>query len=88
MKVDKIVDVFEIALEAEQGVSEAIRNLYRLAEDQRDLDSRPTIDWFISEQVEEEATVGEILGRVRLVGDDGPGLLRIDAELAAGGAAS
>ncbi|MCF8609663.1 ferritin [Gordonia sp. HY285] len=82
IKVEKIEDVFEIALDAERAVSEGVRDLYRQAEDERDLDSRPTIDWFISEQVEEEATVSEILGRLRIVDGDGSGVLRIDAELA------
>ncbi|WOC12877.1 ferritin [Gordonia sp. MP11Mi] len=86
IKVEKIEDVFEIALDAERAVSEGVRDLYRQAEDERDLDSRPTIDWFVSEQVEEEATVSEILGRLRIVDGDGSGLLRIDAELASSGA--
>ena len=38
-------------------------------------------DRFLNEQVEEEATVGEILDQFNLVGDDGSGLLRIDARL-------
>ena len=35
----------------------------------------------LNEQVDEEATVGEILDQLNLVGDDGSGLLRIDARL-------
>lgn len=35
----------------------------------------------MDEQIEEEATVSEIIGRVKLIGDDGSGLLRLDAEL-------
>ena len=35
----------------------------------------------MDEQIEEEATVSEIIGRVKLVGEDGSGLLRLDAEL-------
>lgn len=86
IKVEKIEDVFEIALDAERAVSEGVRGLYRQSEEEHDFDSRPTIDWFISEQVEEEATVSEILGRLRMVDGDGSGLLRIDAELASSGA--
>ena len=81
VKVTSVTEAFDIALEAERGVSESIRNLYRLAEEVSDLDSRPLIDWFIAEQIEEEATVSEILGRARLVGQDGSGILRLDAEL-------
>lgn len=73
--------VFEAALAHEEAVSEAIRNLYRAAQDAGDLDSRPLLDWFLSEQIEEESTVQGIIDRLKWVGDDGPGILRIDAEL-------
>ena len=74
-------EVFAAALRHEQTVSESIRDLYRASDQEGDLDSRPLLNWFVEEQIEEEATVGEILSRIRLVGDDGPGLLRLDAEL-------
>lgn len=81
IKIDDLTEAFEIALEAEEKVSESIRNLYRLAQDTGDIDSRPVIDWFIAEQVEEEATVREILGRAKLINNDGSGILRLDDEL-------
>ncbi len=74
-------EVFAAALHHEQVVSESIRNLFRAAEADGDIDARPLLNWFIEEQIEEESTVNEILARIRLVGDDGPGLLRLDAEL-------
>lgn len=74
-------DVFSAALAHEEKVSEAIRSLYRLADAEGDLDSRPLLNWFLDEQIEEEATVGEILAQIKMVGDDGPGILRLDAEL-------
>lgn len=76
-------EVFAAALGHEQKVSEAIRDLYRSADAEGDLDSRPLLNWFLEEQIEEEATVSEILARIKLVGDDGPGLLRLDSELGA-----
>lgn len=76
-------DVFAAALAHEQKVSDAIRALYRTAEAENDLDSRPLLNWFLSEQIEEEATVSEILAQITMVGDDGPGLLRLDADLGA-----
>lgn len=77
------LDLFEAAFKHEQKVSEAIQNLYRAAEEAGDFDSRPILNWFTSEQIEEESTVDEIIGRIRLVGDDGSGLLRMDSELGA-----
>ncbi|WP_144794858.1 ferritin [Kocuria palustris] len=75
------LELFEAAYKHEQKVSEAIQNLYRATEEAGDIDARPILNWFTSEQIEEESTVDEIMGRIRRVGDDGSGLLRIDAEL-------
>jgi ferritin len=77
-----VLSVFEAALGHEQKVSASIRELYAATEKAGDLDSRPLLLWFLSEQVEEEASVDEIVGRVKLINDDGPGLLRLDDELA------
>lgn len=76
-----VLEAFEASLAQEQKVSEAIRDLYRIAQDEADIDSLPLLHWFISEQVEEESTVSEIIGRVKLIGDDGSGLLKLDQEL-------
>lgn len=78
---ESVHDIFEAALAHEKVVSESIRELYRLAEKSGDLDSRPLLNWFLNEQIEEQAVVSEIVGRVSLIGDDGPGLLRLDQEL-------
>ncbi|WP_087486085.1 ferritin [Brachybacterium massiliense] len=76
-----VLEIFEAALAHEEKVSESIRELYRSADKEGDYDSRPLLNWFVDEQFEEEATVSEIIGRVKLVGEDGSGLLRLDAEL-------
>ena len=78
-----VLEVFREALAHEQKVSESIRDLYRTSEREGDLDSRPLLNWFLEEQIEEEATVSEIVGRVELINEDGPGLLRLDEELGA-----
>lgn len=72
---------FKTALHHEQRVSESIRELYRACSEAGDIDSNQLLNWFMSEQIEEEATVDEIVGRLEMTGDDGPGLLRLDAEL-------
>ena len=81
LKIGSAADAFEAALKHEQKVSGMIRDLTRLAAEEGDLDSRPLLDSFLAEQVEEEATCKEILDRLRLAGNDGSGVLRIDAEL-------
>lgn len=81
--VDTVDDVFETALQHERRVSDSIRNLYRAAND--DIDSKSLIQWFVSEQVEEEASVAEIVGQLKLINGDGPGLLSLDEELSSRG---
>lgn len=87
VKVTSALDAFRIALEHEEKVSAAIRNLRKLIDEEGDLDSRPLLDEFIVEQIEEEDTVRGIIGRLEIVGDDGSGLLRLDNELGARDAA-
>ena len=82
VEVSTVLDAFEAAYAHEKKVSESIRELYRSADSEGDLDSRPLLNWFLTEQIEEEATVSEIIDRIKLVGNDGSGLLRIDSELA------
>lgn len=77
------LEAFKAALAHEQKVSEAIRGLYRLSHDEQDFDSFPLLNWFIDEQLEEEASVDEIISQLKLVENDGSGLLRLDADLGA-----
>ncbi|MDU0479822.1 ferritin [Staphylococcus chromogenes] len=73
--------VFEAALTHEHKISDKVRNLAAIVDEVKDYDARPLIDSFLAEQIEEVATVREILDRIRIVGEDGSGLLRIDSEL-------
>lgn len=75
------LDAFNFAYEHEQKVSEQIRNIARVADEVGDLDSRNLVNWFLNEQVEEEDTVSNIIDQIKLVGEDGAGLLRIDTSL-------
>lgn len=76
-----VTEIFEAALAHEEKVSQSIRDLYREADAESDYDSRPLLNWFVDEQIEEEATVSEIIGRLKLTDGDGTGILRLDAEL-------
>ena len=58
-----------------------IRNLARVADETGDIDSRSLINFFLAEQIEEESTVNDIIDWIKTVGNDGSGLLRIDAKL-------
>jgi ferritin len=80
---DSPVSVFAAALEQERKVSQAIGDLYRQASEAADAASFPLLQWFLEEQVEEEATVSEILDQLRMIGDNGAALLLLDRELGA-----
>ena len=73
--------VFERALENERAVTASINELYSLVQKEGDFASQPLLDWFVTEQVEEEATVGQIVDDLRRVGDQGEGLYLLDKEL-------
>jgi ferritin len=73
--------VFDAALAQEESVTKAIRHLYLLASNEKDVESYPLLEWFLTEQVEEESTVKKILGQLGHAGSDGPALLMLDREL-------
>lgn len=62
-------------------VSERIRDLYRLATELDDLDSLPFLQGFLTEQIEEEASIGGIWERIRRLEGSEVGLALIDREL-------
>ncbi len=73
--------MFEQALKHEQEISKAFHKLYKLAQDESDYATEVELQWFITEQVEEEKTAGDILQRLILVGDHPGSLLMIDHQL-------
>jgi ferritin len=75
--------VFEAALAQEQTTTRSIRDLYLKATEEKDVESYPLLDWFLTEQVEEESTVQKILGQLGHAGADGSALLMLDRELGA-----
>jgi ferritin len=77
-------DALQHVLEAEREVTASVQRLYKLAEKSDDQASRIMLEWFIAEQVEEENLARSLLGRLRLAGDTGPGLLLVDQELGKG----
>ena len=77
------LEVFERALEHERAVSAAIRELYALAMEESDYASIPLLDWFMKEQIEEEATVGQIVEDLRRAAGHPQALLLLDRELGA-----
>jgi ferritin len=76
-------DLFEQVLAHEQEVTSLIEQLYRKAAAEQDHATQIFLEWFISEQVEEEKTASNILDTLRLAGDSNVALLMLDRELGA-----
>jgi ferritin len=76
-----VVNAFEQTLAHERQVTRSIHGLVDVARDHRDHASEIFLHWFVTEQIEEEAMVSDILNRLRLVGDGGEGLYLMDKEL-------
>ena len=76
-----LVEVFETAFEQEQAVSAQIDAIYELAFKEKAYPAVVQLEWFLTEQVEEEKTCREVVAKLRMVGDDPASLLEIDREL-------
>ena len=87
LEFDHFSDVFERVLEQEERTTAQINDLYELAFRSKAFAEMTELQWFLTEQVEEEKTAREIVARFRLVGDDAGSLLDLDRELGARGAA-
>ena len=76
-----INEVFEMSLEQEKSNTVSINKLYALASDLNDYATQAHLQWFLDEQVEEEKSILDILGRLELAGDDKTALLILDEYL-------
>ncbi len=72
---------FEETLKHEQLVSKLINDLMELAIAEKDHATQIFLQWFVLEQVEEEASVGEVVDKLKLIQDNSSGLFLLDAEL-------
>ncbi len=77
------LECFEAVYKHEQLVTSLINSLVDVAESEKDRAAVSFLQWYIKEQVEEEANCSEICAKLKLIGDDKHALLLIDQELAA-----
>lgn len=75
------LQTFEMILEHERLVTESIRCVAELSEDECDMATRHFINWYISEQVEEEAIVLDVIKKIKMFGTESSILYHIDKEL-------
>lgn len=76
------LEAFEIALDHERRVTASIQRLMDLAEAERDSSSYSILQWFLTEQIEEESSVGEIVDQLRFAEGNPAAILMLDRERA------
>jgi ferritin len=72
---------FEAALAHEKLMTANITKLADLAQSEKDHATNNLMQWYVTEQVEEEANVDDIVNKLKMVGGDGAGLFLMDREL-------
>jgi ferritin len=75
------LDVFEETLAHEQKVTGLINGLVDLSLEEKDHASNTFLQWFVTEQVEEESTAKTIVDKLKLIGDNPVALYMLDGEL-------
>lgn len=75
------LDVFQRSLAHEQEVTQRIDHLYKMATEEQDVASQTFLQWFVTEQVEEERHASEVVEQLKLAGNDGPALQMVDQRL-------
>ena len=74
-------EAFQLALQHEDHVTQTITQFYELAMQEKDYAIQVELQWFISEQVEEEKQARQILDQLKMIGDQGTALYLLDKEL-------
>ncbi|MEN8376650.1 MAG: ferritin [Gemmatimonadota bacterium] len=77
------LSIFEHALEHERSVTGMIDALYELAKEKHDHATQVALQWFITEQVEEEASAEDAVAQLRMAGDNAAALLMLDQKFGA-----
>ena len=79
----ELEDVFREVLKHEEFISASINDVYAVSLKQNDYSTANFMQWYITEQIEEESSVRSILDMIKLAGGEKGGLFMIDKELAA-----
>jgi len=75
------LEAFRAAYKHEQFISGTIDNLVQVAEEENDNPAKIMLQWFVSEQVEEESSTNKVVELLERIGDSGHGLIMVDREL-------
>ena len=77
----EILSHFENSLKQEKEISQNISNIVKISRDKNDTMTENFIQWFISEQIEEETKFKDIIDKIKIIGNSGLGIYEIDKEL-------
>jgi ferritin len=83
-----ITQVFEQILEHEKSITGTINALFELSRAEKDHASEIALQWYVTEQIEEESNVGQILDQLKAVGEQGGGIWYLDSKMGKRGAAT
>ncbi len=75
------LDMFEKTLTHEQFITKSINDLVDVALGEKDHATNIFLQWFVTEQIEEESNDNDIISQLKLIGDNGNGLLMLDKEV-------
>ena len=81
LEFQSLLDVMEQTLAHERDVTELIYHLYELAVKEEDYATQVSLQWFITEQVEEEKAASDIVEQLKMVGDQADALLLLDRQV-------
>ena len=76
-----LVNVFELLLQHEIMVTESINNLVDICLQEKDYTTHNFVQWYVSEQLEEEAMARSLLDKLKLIGGDSGGIYIFDRDL-------
>ena len=80
---DSAMDMFEKTLAHEQFITASINDLMEIAIAEKDHATRIFLQWYVTEQVEEEENDNDIIAQLKLIGNHPQGLMMLDRDLAA-----
>jgi len=81
VEYNNLENVFEELLKHEMMITDSINNLVDVCLQEKDYTTHNFVQWYVSEQIEEEATARIILDKLRLIGEDKGGMYMFDQDL-------
>jgi ferritin len=76
-----ITQTFEKILSHEQSITAKISGLFELSRSEKDWATEIALQWYVTEQVEEEASVGQIVDQLKAIGEQGGGIWYLDGKM-------